>query len=165
MSPCFFPRPNRVWIATQMWIHQPHGVDLSRLLIPVLSLAQGRPECSRCPVCSCAFSYAQIARETAGAASTRSSLRPLITERAKNDAKLGRIQPRESGPMFHVVEIFKRSYLARTIVRNRACSTSITVAGLPFWSRGCGSLSYRGMFDGLFEGFTTFPDWAACLTS
>src|SRR3954464_7415426 len=39
-------------------------------------LAQGRPECSSCPVCSCALLFAQIARETAGAASTRSSLRP-----------------------------------------------------------------------------------------
>src|SRR5437870_13582074 len=44
------------------------------------AIAQGRPECSRCPVCSCAFLFAQIARETAGAASTRSSLRPLIEE-------------------------------------------------------------------------------------
>src|SRR6266702_6182794 len=43
------------------------------------AIAQGRPECFRCPVCSCAFLYAQIARETAGAASTRSSLRPLIS--------------------------------------------------------------------------------------
>ena len=42
------------------------------------AIAQGRPECSRCPVCSCAACYAQIARGTAGAASTRSSLRPLI---------------------------------------------------------------------------------------
>src|SRR5256885_11609210 len=41
------------------------------------AIAQGRPGCSRCPVCSCAVLFAQIARETAGAASTRSSLRPL----------------------------------------------------------------------------------------
>src|SRR5947208_13949069 len=40
------------------------------------AIAQGRPECSSCPVCSCAVLFAQIARETAGAASTRSSLRP-----------------------------------------------------------------------------------------
>ena len=40
------------------------------------AIAQGRPECSRCPVCSCALLFAQIARATAGAASTRSSLRP-----------------------------------------------------------------------------------------
>src|SRR3954453_17995868 len=42
------------------------------------AIAQGRPECSSCPVCSCAHLFAQIARETAGAASTRSSLRPLL---------------------------------------------------------------------------------------
>src|SRR5829696_3618415 len=41
------------------------------------AIAQGRPECSRCPVCSCAVLLALIARETAGAASTRSSLHPL----------------------------------------------------------------------------------------
>jgi len=40
------------------------------------AIAQGRPECSSCPVCSCAVLFAQIARETAGAASTWSSLRP-----------------------------------------------------------------------------------------
>src|SRR5215216_4606687 len=44
------------------------------------AIAQGRPECSRCPVCSCAVLFAQIARGTAGAASIRSSLRPLIGE-------------------------------------------------------------------------------------
>ena len=44
------------------------------------AIAQGRPGCSRCPVCSCAVLFAQIARETAGAASTRSSLRPLNFE-------------------------------------------------------------------------------------
>jgi hypothetical protein len=33
------------------------------------------------PVCSCAFCFVQTARETAGAARTRSSLRPLILGR------------------------------------------------------------------------------------
>src|SRR5438445_11385871 len=51
------------------------------------AIAQGRPECSRCPVCSCAFSLAQIARETAGAASTRSSLRPLFRGGQEVDSK------------------------------------------------------------------------------
>jgi len=50
------------------------------------AIAQGRPGCPRCPVCSCAVLFAQIARETAGAASTRSSLRPL-TKRAKERCK------------------------------------------------------------------------------
>src|SRR5215208_8178179 len=59
------------------------------------AIAQGRPECSRCPVCSCAVLLAQIARETAGAASTRSSLCPLFSRRANEDAKLGRITSRE----------------------------------------------------------------------
>src|SRR5437870_11204531 len=59
------------------------------------AIAQGRPECSRCPVCSCAFLFAQIARETAGAASTRSSLRPLFRRGPNEDANLGRSAPRE----------------------------------------------------------------------
>src|SRR6266571_6950112 len=59
------------------------------------AIAQGRPECSRCPVCSCAFLFAQIARETAGAASTRSSLRPLTKRANEEYANLGRNAPRE----------------------------------------------------------------------
>src|SRR6186997_3151438 len=59
------------------------------------AIAQGRPECCRCPVCSCAVLLAQIARETAGAASTRSSLRPLFSRRANEDANLGYIVPRD----------------------------------------------------------------------
>jgi len=39
------------------------------------------------PVCSCACFCAQIAHETAGAARTRSSLRPLYFERAKRSVK------------------------------------------------------------------------------
>jgi hypothetical protein len=46
------------------------------------AIAQGRPGCSRCPVCSCApLAKAQTAHGTAGAASTWSSLRPLISKR------------------------------------------------------------------------------------
>src|SRR5437660_4099128 len=67
------------------------------------AIAQGRPECSRCPVCSCAFLFAQIARETAGAASTRSSLRPLISRRANQDANLGRNAPRDRETNIHVI--------------------------------------------------------------
>src|SRR5881392_3746895 len=61
------------------------------------AIAQGRPECSRCPVCSCAVLFAQIARETAGAASTRSSLRPLTRRAGSYPANLGRNAPRERG--------------------------------------------------------------------
>ena len=42
------------------------------------AIAQGRPGVLRCPVCSCAAYFVQTARGTAGAARTRSSLRPLI---------------------------------------------------------------------------------------
>src|SRR6266540_4200637 len=59
------------------------------------AIAQGRPECSRCPVCSCALLFAQIARETAGAASTRSSLRPLNKRAGSCLANLGRDAPRD----------------------------------------------------------------------
>jgi len=42
------------------------------------TIAQGRPDASAEPVCSCAFFSTHFAHETAGAARTRSSLRPLI---------------------------------------------------------------------------------------
>src|SRR5258705_12991060 len=59
------------------------AVHRGELEVSRKAIAQGRPECSRCPVCSCALLFAQIARETAGAARTRSSLRPLIFEEGK----------------------------------------------------------------------------------
>src|SRR5437016_8863504 len=70
------------------------AVHRGELEVSRKAIAQGRPECSRCPVCSCAFSLAQIARETAGAA------RPglpcaLIFRRANEDANLGRSAPRD----------------------------------------------------------------------
>ena len=42
------------------------------------TIAQGRRNAPTVPVCSCAHSLVHIARETAGAASTRRSLRPLF---------------------------------------------------------------------------------------
>src|ERR1700730_13820067 len=44
----------------------------------------------------CVF-YVHFARETAGAARTRLSLRPLLARRVKDDANLGRIAPRDRG--------------------------------------------------------------------
>ena len=67
------------------------------------AIAQGRPECSRCPVCSCALLFAQIARETAGAASTRSSLRPLTKRAGSSQANLGRNAPREGKTISAVI--------------------------------------------------------------
>ena len=69
------------------------------------AIAQGRPECSRCPVCSCAVLFAQIARETAGAASTRSSLRPLIGGQRSYPANLGRNASRDREASYSVVVI------------------------------------------------------------
>src|SRR5438477_1049309 len=67
------------------------------------AIAQGRPECSRCPVCSCAVLFAQIARETAGAASTRSSLRPLCRRGPNENVNLGRKASRECKTMSTVI--------------------------------------------------------------
>src|SRR5882757_9766401 len=64
------------------------------------AIAQGRPEYSNCPVCSCALLFAQIARETAGAASTRSSLRPLSSGGTNEDANFGRNAPRDRELLF-----------------------------------------------------------------
>src|SRR5437764_1221076 len=44
------------------------------------TIAQGMSECFRCPVCSCAPKCTSLAHETAGAAPTRHSLRPLLDE-------------------------------------------------------------------------------------
>src|SRR5437879_9174642 len=67
------------------------------------AIAQGRPGCSRwtcmlvCRLLPCA-----LAREIAGAARTRSSLRPLISRRANEDANLGLFEPRECDDIFCV---------------------------------------------------------------
>src|SRR5712672_1563167 len=59
------------------------------------AIAQGRPDASAKPVCSGAAFLCNIAHETAGAARTRSSLRPLIFEGKVFGQILGRIAPRE----------------------------------------------------------------------
>src|SRR3989440_3326922 len=54
------------------------------------AIAQGMSDCLRCPVCSCAPFLRTLAHETAGAARTRHSLRPLFGEGGKEFASLGR---------------------------------------------------------------------------
>ena len=54
------------------------------------AIAQGMSDCPRSPVCSCAPFLALFAYETAGAACTRHSLRPLFAEEQTNLQKLGR---------------------------------------------------------------------------
>ena len=73
------------------------------------AIAQGRPECSRCPVCSCALLFAQIARETAGAASTRSSLRPLISKRGQTKMQTSGAMRREIAKTISIVGWVERS--------------------------------------------------------
>ena len=51
------------------------------------AIAQGMSECFRCPVCSCAPNVQFLAHETAGAARTRHSLRPLFRRRAQRICK------------------------------------------------------------------------------
>ena len=64
------------------------------------------------PVCSCASFFYQFAHETAGAARTRSSLRPLFSKRANVPANLGRTAPREGGVVLVI--------LSRPILRDAA---------------------------------------------
>ena len=45
----------------------------------------------------------------------------------------------------------------RSFVLDHGCRSAILVEGLQ-------PTACRGMFDGMFDGFTTFPDRAACLT-
>ena len=65
------------------------------------AIAQGRPGVLRCPVCSCAFCFVQTARETAGAARTRSSLRPLFRWRDNEMQTFGRNASRDRLRIFH----------------------------------------------------------------
>src|SRR5881392_2525063 len=51
------------------------------------AIAQGVSECFRSPVCSCAPNAHFLAHETAGAARTRHSLRPLFGEGGKEFVK------------------------------------------------------------------------------
>src|SRR5207237_6289341 len=51
------------------------------------AIAQGMSDALRCPVCSCAHFLVHIARETAGAARIRHSLRPLISLGAEDRCK------------------------------------------------------------------------------
>src|SRR3954470_18208302 len=75
------------------------------------AIAQGRPECSRCPVCSCAcFCLRKIARGTVGAASTRSSLRPLFQGRDNEHANLGRNASREYEAVSASLRAQRRSF-------------------------------------------------------
>ena len=89
-------RQNRVVLAPVAGVKLPEKRELNRRRrsqprtrlrgdhgISRKAIAQGRPGVLRCPVCSCAAYLVLSAHGTAGAARTRSSLRPLFS-RARN---------------------------------------------------------------------------------
>jgi hypothetical protein len=90
------------------------------------AIAQGMPDALRCPVCSCA-SHHSLAHETAGAARTRHSLRPLYLRGAEFLSNLGRFAPRDRKIIFRGNYIHcKRSeaihyHLARGRMLRGAC--------------------------------------------
>ena len=63
------------------------------------AIAQGRPGVHRCPVCSCAAYLVLTAHGTAGAARTRSSLRPLF-ERAGSFQQSSGAMRRENAKLY-----------------------------------------------------------------
>src|SRR5215207_1563811 len=92
------------------------------------AIAQGRPECSRCPVCSCAVLFAQIARETAGAASTRSSLRPLSSG--------GQTKMQTSGGMRReIAKLYQRHCERSEAIHPSACRAMDCFAALAMTGR------------------------------
>ena len=72
--------------------------------------AQGRPGCSVCTCMLVCVSLCAFAHDTAGAASTRSSLRPLFSE-GKRRTSLGRNMPRDRAAISsrHCEERMRRS--------------------------------------------------------
>src|SRR6266536_5545516 len=82
------------------------------------AIAQGMSDCLRCPVCSCAPFLRTLAHETAGAARTRHSLRPLF-ERANEIAKLGRNHAAGSRGRIRHPEVHRKSAHLRMTGRDR----------------------------------------------
>jgi hypothetical protein len=96
--------PDAPTLASSSWEASFSGMTVARKpghrgerVISRKTIAQGRPDASAEPVCSCAFLFAHFAHETAGAARTRSSLRPLISESATSMADLARNRRRDRG--------------------------------------------------------------------
>ncbi len=94
------------------------------------------------PVCSCAFSYVHFAHETAGAACTRSSLRPLLINGGERDARLGRNTPRECGRISSSRSVGKAK---------RATVTSGALTGAGAWASSPTLLAMKRMTAGKSE--------------
>ena len=88
--------PNRVRKPSIRRATEAKGIRLrGERAISRQTIAQGRPDALRWTCMLVCALLCAIAHETAGAARTRSSLRPLIPEGASDQAQLGRVAPRE----------------------------------------------------------------------
>src|SRR4029077_14490400 len=106
---CFFPQPNHLRIATQMWTQRMHGVELSTLSTPILSLAQGMSDVLRCPVCSCAHFLCTLRMGPRVQRAPGIPCALCFREGGKFLANLGCNAPRERSRTFSVIARFNRA--------------------------------------------------------
>jgi hypothetical protein len=90
------------------------------------SRREGR-DASAEPVCSCAFPFVQLAHETAGAARTRLSLRPLLFREGAKLTQTSGISCRENADAYLPVVIARESGRSST---PRPLGSSIGVSGI-----------------------------------
>src|SRR6478752_7552214 len=76
----------------------------------------------------CVF-YVHLAHETAGAARTRLSLRPLLFGEGESDARLGHLMPRECGPASSRCLTIESEIVAIASLDRQSTNVS---SGLPF---------------------------------
>ena len=87
------------------------------------AIAQGMSDCLRCPVCSCALSFAQFAHETAGAARIRHSLLPLLWR--DNETQASGRSCRENAD---VQLLFEQKQNSHTVIARSRCDEAIHLA-------------------------------------
>src|ERR1700737_3601853 len=88
-------------------------------------------------------SFVQLAHETAGAARTRSSLRPLNSEGRNEIAKPGRIVPREGGGVCHTLRRHSGARAARATMCN--CTSENPYSRSWLWIPGLRQVAHPGM--------------------
>ncbi len=95
MSPCFFGIEINTGSRHKCEHNRCIALNYLRFRHPYSPLRREGRMLSAGPVCSCALSLCTLQHETAGAARTRSSLRPLFRGLRKFPAKLGHHRTRE----------------------------------------------------------------------
>ena len=91
-----FAKPNRVRKTVNSPVTEARGIRLrGERAISRQTIAQGRPDALRWTCMLVCALLCAIAHETAGAARTRSSLRPLSRRGPSGQLQLGRVAPRE----------------------------------------------------------------------